>query len=252
MIDFNKEVIEKSFEHPVVVDFWAEWCGPCKVLGPIIEEIASEQGDRWTLVKIDTQANQELALTYNIRSIPNVKMFYRGEIINEFMGALPRQMILDWLAKSLPDAGVMALDRLLADQQEPSLDALEQLMEEYPDSHEIRIVMSQMILWDHPDRVIDLLAPVKMGTPIYDKAANLKQVAEFLLWETEDETLLSIKELLRSGSLEEAIKAIISSLTKDNQLAEGKLTKAAIGIFNTLGFHHPYSKSYRKLFDMVI
>jgi putative thioredoxin len=252
MIDFNKEVIEKSFEQPVVVDFWAEWCGPCKVLGPLMEEIAAEQQALWSLVKIDTQGYQEIALTYNIRSIPNVKMFYRGEVIDEFTGALPKQMILEWLAKSLPDAGVMALDKLLADQKEPSIEALEQLLAAYPDTHEIRIVISQMLLWDSPDRILELLAPIKMGTPMYDKAINLKQVAEFLLLETKDESLLSIKELLRTGSLEEAIKTIIAVLTKNNQLGEGKLTKAAIGIFNTLGLQHPYSKSYRKLFDMVI
>lgn len=252
MIDFNKDVIEKSFDQPVVVDFWAEWCGPCKVLGPIIEQIAAEQSDRWTLVKIDTQEFQEVALTYNIRSIPNVKMFYRGEVIDEFMGALPRQLILDWLEKSLPDGGVRALDLLLAKDEVPSVEELDQLLIDFPDTHEIRIVLSQLILWDNPERVLELLAIIKMSTPLYDKASNLRLVAEFLLLETEDESVLSIKELLCNGSLEDAIKAIIATLTKDNKIADGKLTKAAIGIFNTLGFQHPYSKSYRKLFDMVI
>ncbi len=252
MIDFNKEVIERSFSIPVVVDFWAEWCGPCKVLGPVIEQIASEQNDRWSLVKIDTQMQEDIALTYNIRSIPAVKMFYRGVVINEFAGALPRQMILDWLDKALPDDGVFALDHLLDSEEVPSIEALEILMEQYPDTHEIRLVLSQVLLWDHPERVLEILSPVKMGTPLYDKASYLRQVAEFLFMETEDETLLSIKNLLQKGSLEDAIKAIIAALTKNNKIAEGKLTKAAIGIFNTLGFQHPYTKSYRKLLDMVI
>lgn len=252
MIDFQKSVIDRSFEIPVVVDFWAEWCGPCKVLGPVIEQIAEEQKDRWTLVKIDTEVYQEVAASYSIQSIPNVKMFYRGEVINEFSGALSRQMILDWLEKSLPNAGVMALDQLLAEGQEPSVSALEQLLNTYPETTEIRIVYSQVVLWDHPDRVLEILEPVKMGTPLYDKAFYLRQVAEFLVMETKDPSILSIKELLQAGSLEDALKAIIASLTIDNQIADGKLKKAAIGIFNTLGLQHPYSKSYRKLLDMVI
>lgn len=252
MIDFQKSVIDRSFDIPVVVDFWAEWCGPCKVLGPVIEQIASEQSKRWALVKIDTEEYQDVALTYNIQSIPNVKMFYRGEVINEFAGALSRQMILDWLEKSLPNAGVMALDQLLAEGQEPSVSALDELLNAYPEATEIRIVYSQVVLWDHPERVLEILEPVKMGTPLYDKALYLRQVAEFLVMETKDPSILSIKELLQAGSLEDALKAIIASLTIDNQIADGKLKKAAIGIFNTLGLQHPYSKAYRKLLDMVI
>lgn len=252
MIDFDKEVVEKSFEKPVVVDFWAAWCGPCKVLGPVIEQIATEQVEQWELVKIDTELQEDIAMKYRIQSIPSVKMFYRGEVIDEFTGALPRQMILDWLAKALPNQGLLALDELLSKTEMPGVEELNQLMASFPESPEIRIVLSQVILWEDPDRVLEILEPIKMGTPFYDKAVSLRDISAFLLLETDDTTLLEVKSLLQTGGLEEAVQKIIELLTINNKVADGLLTKSAIGIFNTLGFQHPLSKTYRKRLDMVI
>ena len=252
MIDFEKEVIDRSFVLPVVVDFWAPWCGPCQVLGPVIEKVASRQTDRWLLVKVNTQEHQDIASKYRVRSIPNVKMFYRGEVINEFMGALPEQMILDWLDKSLPNPGLLALDELLAASATPDIESLKQLHETYPDAEEIRLVFSEVVLWDDPQQASELLSTIKMGTPLYDRASNVKKVADFLLLNPEDATLKRVQECLREGKLEEGIQAILKVLMVDNKAADGKLAQAAIGIFNTLGFKHPYSKTYRRQLDMLI
>jgi putative thioredoxin len=252
MIDFQKVVIEKSFELPVVVDFWAPWCGPCRILGPVIEQIASEQEYNWTLVKINTEENQDLASKYGIKSIPNVKMFYRGEVVDEFSGALPRQMILDWLKQSLPNPGLLALDKILAENEVPELADLELLMDQFPDSPEIRIVLSQLVLWDDPAKAVKVLETIKMGTPFYDKATYLRDISAFLEWDTEDDQLQHIKILLKEGNLEEALTTIIHHIGKDNKAAEGKLAKAAIGIFNTLGTQHPLTKTYRKQLDMFL
>jgi len=252
MIDFQKEVIDRSHEMPVVVDFWAPWCAPCRVLGPVIEQIAAEQAGQWDLVKVNTEDQPDISDQYAIRSIPNVKIFYRGEVMDEFSGALPRHTILAWLKDTLPKPGVLALDKLLEEKEVPEVTDLEMLAAKYPETPEISIVWSQLILWDAPENVHGILEFIKMGTPFYDKAVSLRDIASFLLHPGEDPTVNEVKALMKNGNLDLALPDMIAILGKDSKAVEGLLAKAAIGIFNTLGMQHPLTKTYRKQLDMVL
>ncbi len=100
--NFSAEVIERSRTSPVLVDFWAPWCGPCRSLKPVLEKLAGEAGDRWALVTVDVDLHPDLAERFGIRGIPNVKLFHAGEIAAEFSGALPEVTVSAWLDRNLP------------------------------------------------------------------------------------------------------------------------------------------------------
>jgi putative thioredoxin len=125
---FEQEVIERSHELPVVVDFWAAWCGPCLMLGPVLEREAAGRKQELALVKVDVDANQELAIQYGIRGIPAVKAFRNGEVVREFVGALPPAAVAEFLDEL---TGPSAAERLVADLQDAGelpdvVEALEQ------------------------------------------------------------------------------------------------------------------------------
>ncbi|MBK9981392.1 MAG: tetratricopeptide repeat protein [Saprospiraceae bacterium] len=251
-MDFQKEVLDKSYTTPVLVDFWAPWCGPCRVLTPLLEQIAEEQKDRWSLVKINTEDEESLARDYHIVSIPNVKLFYRGEVVQEFLGALSRQMILDWLKKVLPGSGLIALDQFLEKNEQPTTADLEKLLLLHPDSKEIAFVLSQIYLWDNPSRALELVADIKYGSPFFDKSNHIRDIGNFLIASTDDERLQHIKSLLQASEIEPALQQMIDILQKNNKAGDGLVSKIAIGIFNLLGTQHPFTKKYRKQLDMAL
>ncbi|MFN3545280.1 MAG: tetratricopeptide repeat protein [Thiobacillus sp.] len=102
LADFNRNVLEESKRRPVVVDFWAPWCGPCKSLKPILEKLAAEYGGKFLLAKINSDENQELAARYGVRGIPSVKAFVDGQIVDEFSGALPEGEVRAFLDSLIP------------------------------------------------------------------------------------------------------------------------------------------------------
>jgi putative thioredoxin len=115
--NFAAVVVEGSKQKPVLVDFWAPWCGPCRMLAPILDKLATEMGGRFTLAKLNTDEEPELAARYGIRGIPNVKAFVGGEVVDEFTGVLPEGGVREFLNRVVPSpaaAHVAKADALLA------------------------------------------------------------------------------------------------------------------------------------------
>ena len=124
---FDRDVVERSHARPVVVDFWAEWCGPCHVLAPVLEQAVAARADDVELAKVDVDANPALAERYGIRGIPAVKAFRRGHVVDEFVGALPPAAVGTWLdgLTGPTEAERLAADLRARGEATDALDALD-------------------------------------------------------------------------------------------------------------------------------
>ncbi len=259
-MDFQKQVIEQSFEKPVVVDFWAPWCGPCRVLGPTIEQLAAEQADRWTLVKVNTEEAYELAERYQIQSIPNVKMFYEGDVVAEFMGALPRTAIEQWLEEHLPDDRKKNLQLLLGKLDgaidEAVLEELEEFAAANPDLKEAAIEAARRLVWTKPGKALELVAGIHMGDKFFDAAEDLRELGRLLAFNGNGnpaaEALEKARTAFQTKDLEAGLQELIRATMIDKNFQDDLPRKASIAMFRTLGTEHPLTKKYRRQFDMAL
>src|SRR5271154_5704420 len=106
---FNTDVVERSRTTPVVIDLWAEWCGPCKQLSPVLEKLAVEADGKWILAKVDVDANPQLAAALQVQSIPMVVAVIGGELVDGFLGAMPEAQVREWLGQVLAIADKMGV-----------------------------------------------------------------------------------------------------------------------------------------------
>jgi putative thioredoxin len=126
--DFPQKVLDASHQVPVLVDFWAEWCQPCRTLKPILEKLAAEYGGRFILAKVDSDQNQELAQRYGVRGIPSVKAFVDGALVDAFEGALPEGQVREFIDRLIPSPAEPLRAQAAAAHEKGDVESARQLM----------------------------------------------------------------------------------------------------------------------------
>jgi len=150
---FEKDVIEASALAPVLVDFWAPWCGPCKTLGPMLEKLEAEYGGKWKLAKVNVDENQELAAHFQVRSIPHVVAFADGRPVDQFIGVLPEGQLREFIDGLIPDAAATerqaAQEALAEGRREDAYDALKASLAYDPGFDDARMDLIELLLADN-------------------------------------------------------------------------------------------------------
>ncbi|MDA8128316.1 MAG: co-chaperone YbbN [Betaproteobacteria bacterium] len=265
LADFTQHVIEESKRRPVVVDFWAPWCGPCKSLKPILEKLAAEYGGKFLLAKINSDENQELAARYGVRGIPSVKAFVNGELVDEFSGALPEGEVRAFLDRLVPGpadelsrqaAAVRAAGdaagalELLAEasRMDPGhigvrLDAAE-IMLDLNEADEARRLLGG-VPDDADPRVPALKARLQfMGVTGEDEAALSARVAAN---ENDLDARLKLANLLvAAGQYEAGMDQLLEIVRRDRAFEDDIGRKTLLSVFNLLGGGELVSR-YRRL-----
>jgi len=270
LADFAQHVIEESKHRPVVVDFWAPWCGPCKSLKPILEKLAAEYGGKFLLAKINSDDNQELAARYGVRGIPSVKAFVSGEPVDEFSGALPEGEVRAFLDRLIPSpaeelraqaaelrrAGdLSAALQILADASriDPGhlgvrLDAAE-IMLDLNEADEARRLLAS-VTDDADPRVPQLKARLQfMGAAGEDVAALTARVAAN---ENDLEARLKLANLLvAAGQYEAGMDQLLEIVRRDRGFGDDIGRKTLLAVFNLLGGGELVSRYRRQLSSVL-
>jgi putative thioredoxin len=265
--DFEREVIEASRQQPVVVDFWAPWCQPCLLLGPLLERLIAERGGEMILAKVNVDEAPKLAERFAIASIPAVKAFRDGRVFREFTGLLPEPYLRSFLDEVLPTPA----DRLAAQAQTLEASQPSEAERLYREAiatvrnHETaRIGLARVLLAQgKADEIEAVLEPVGVEGAVGEEAQRLKARAYFLrlagdlgdeaaarqrLAAQPDSALARCElacVLAAKGEYAQALPLLLEAGERDPKLATTKVREAMVQIFYALGTDHPLANEYR-------
>ncbi len=229
---FQTEVIDRSHLTPVVVDFWAPWCAPCRQLGPILEAEANRRAGTIVLAKIDTDANPQIASTFGIQGIPAVKAFKDGQVVDEFTGVVPPTAVERFFSGLLPSEA----DVLVQSGDESSL---RNALELEPTNPAAALALARILI-DRGERseALELLEPILGNFAVEGLAARLR------LENSGAPDLSGAFGALDGGRTEEGLDLLLAALPSDS--ATDEIRRVVIGVLDELGVEDPRSREYRR------
>lgn len=258
---FEQDVIEQSKTIPVVVDFWAPWCGPCRMLGPVLERLATDPAYSFILAKVNVDNNPNIAMRYQVQGIPAVKAFQDGQVVSEFVGAQPEPRVRDFLGKLTPPKakdGLSEAKSLLAIRQwENAEAAFRQILREQPEDQASMVNLARALLAQGKGcDAIGYLQDCSDGVELA-QAERLWPLANFLCrattdWSEYDEvTPLEAQyrragHLFAKGNLAAAMDGVLEVLRQDKQYRKGEAHRIMLAVFELLGEEDTLTEAYRR------
>lgn len=260
--EFVAEVVQRSHDLPVVVDFWAEWCGPCRTLGPLLERLADEYGGAFELVKVDVDANQALAQQFGVQGIPYVIAFKGGQPADQFTGALPEGQVRAWLDSVVPSRLDLEVDEartaMFDGDNVRAEEILRGVLAEKMDHEEAGTALASLYLSRGENALaLDVLAPLSPTSDVEklratarltsSDGADLAALTAAVDAEPDnDAARIALAGALAAGAeFEPALDHYLAVVRKKNDRLNDART-AMIDIFEVLGADHPLSLSYRR------
>ncbi|MDZ7263077.1 MAG: tetratricopeptide repeat protein [candidate division KSB1 bacterium] len=266
-VDLQRDVIDASFKQPIVLDFWAEWCAPCRMLGPVLENLAKAAGDRWKLVKINTELQPELAMQFGVQSIPAVKMVADGAIIAEFVGALPAAQVSRWLEENLPtkskNAVQQAIQALESGDVRRSKYLLQMALDEDPKNNDAKIILARLKFDENIEAAMKLVEDVEPPHPMFDQVeairnlhrlqSNFHELKKKAVHNSEAWSLyLAGIEAIKRRDYDAALNSWIESIMLDRSVDDDGARKGCVALFLLLGSEHQLTQKYHRRFSSAL
>jgi putative thioredoxin len=264
--NFEFEVLAYSQNRPVVVDFWAEWCRPCKVLTPMLERLAGETQGSFRLARLDVEANPNLALQYGVHSIPTIKAFSQGQAVGELVGLQPENRLRDFLGKLMPPSPAsLALEKgqnLAAVYQWKEAESIfRQVLETEPEQTAALLGLAVAFLGQGKgDDALRILS-VFPASKEYARAELLRAYADTLVslekdslpGETDlDAAFTNSIRLAKRGNIPAALDGLLDILRQDKRYRNGAAKQLVLGLLELLGPDDAQTRAYRSELALIL